>query len=167
MTIKSYDRFLPNSILILLPPWGCWGKHCPQGQCWGGTLLFHTWPASKYKFSGSCTRQPKILLSKYLGGLVRVGCANFEAKDELSISVEALVRENHQLEAQQVVRVGKLCLTRLWQLQFIDILHKTVQLNRWNDCEAKLSHLSYSELCRARLLLVARPGLGSFFLLLF
>ena len=69
-------------------------------------------------------------MSKYLGGLVRVGCTNFEAKDELSISVEALVRENHQLEAQQVVRVGKLCLTRLWQLQFIDILHKTVQLNR-------------------------------------
>ena len=54
---------------------------------------------------------------------MRVACADFEAKAELSISVEALVRENHQLEAQQVVRVGEFCLTRLWQLQFIDILY--------------------------------------------
>ena len=54
---------------------------------------------------------------------MRVACADFEAKDELSISVEALVRENHQLEAQQVVRVGEFCLARFWQLQFIDILY--------------------------------------------
>ena len=68
---------------------------------------------------------------------MRVACANFEAKDELSISVEALVRKNHQLEAQQVVRVGEFRLTRLWQLKFIDILHKTAHLNRCNGCEGR------------------------------
>ena len=55
---------------------------------------------------------------------MRVACADFEAKDELSIPVETLVREYHQLEAQQVVGIGEFCLTRLWQLQFIDILQK-------------------------------------------
>ena len=68
---------------------------------------------------------------------MRVACANFEAKDELSISVEALVRKNHQLEAQQVVRVGEFRLTRLWQLKFIDILHKTAHLHRCIGCEGR------------------------------
>ena len=69
---------------------------------------------------------------------MRVACANFEAKDELSIPVEALVRKNHQLEAQQVVRIGEFCLARLWQLKFIDILHKTAHLNRCIGCEGKI-----------------------------
>ena len=69
---------------------------------------------------------------------MRVACANFEAKDELSIPVEALVRENHQLEAQQVVRVRELRLARLWQLKFIDILHRTAHFNRCIGCEGRI-----------------------------
>ena len=57
---------------------------------------------------------------------MRIGSPNLKTEVELPVSVESLVRVNNQLEAQQIVRIRKHCLTRLGQLQFIDILQMTI-----------------------------------------
>ena len=57
-----------------------------------------------------------------LGWLVRIGSPDLETEVELSVPVESLVRENDQLETQEIVRVRELRLAGLGQLQLIDVL---------------------------------------------
>ena len=67
----------------------------------------------------------RIYKFPHLWWLVGIGCPDLKTEVELSVSVESLIWVNNQLEAQQVIRVRKHCLTRLGQLQFIDILRVT------------------------------------------
>ena len=48
--------------------------------------------------------------------------SNFEAKAELSVSVESFVGVDLELEAEQIVGVGEICLAGLRQLQLGNIL---------------------------------------------
>ena len=49
--------------------------------------------------------------------------SNFEAKAELSVSVESFVGVDLELEAEQIVGVGEICLAGLRQLQFGNVLN--------------------------------------------
>ena len=53
---------------------------------------------------------------------MRIGSPDLKTEVELSVPVESLVRENYQLETQEIVRVRELRLAGLRQLQLIDVL---------------------------------------------
>lgn len=79
-----------------------------------------------------------FVLTLHFGRLMGVLFPDLKAEAELAVPVEALVREDLELEAEKIIRIRELCLARLGQLQFVNVL-------------------SYSQLCSTGLL----PGAGS------